>query len=289
MDVLYLMQMPQTAQFQNVSDLDPIIDFKDISVYRGKALLKDVNWQVKPGEHWAVLGANGSGKSTMLNVLSAFTGPATGEMRVLGKKFGKDRWDQVKLQIGFVSATVQNLIEPSEPVIWALVGGRHAMINFWGEALQEELDEAREILEHVECGHLVDALWCQLSQGEKQKVLIGRALMARIKLLILDEPCAGLDPVARVHFLDFLERSASRENAPSHILVTHHVEEITRSFTHVLLLHKGKVYAQGTREEVLTSENLSRIFNAKLELLHTRAGMALRIHDDSHSFGQEDL
>ena len=277
------------AQFQPVSEQQPIVDIRDISVYRGKPLLKDLTWKVHPGEHWAVLGANGSGKSTMFNVLSAFMGPASGEMWVLGKKFGKDSWDQVKLRMGFVSATVQNLIEPSEPVIWALVGGRHAMINFWGEAMQEELDEARDILEHVECGHLVDALWCQLSQGEKQKVLIGRALMARIKLLILDEPCAGLDPVARVHFLDFLERSASRENAPNHILVTHHVEEITESFTHVLLLHKGKVFAQGPKDEVLTSENLSHIFNAKLDLLQTRAGMALRIHDDTHTFGQEDL
>lgn len=272
-----------------MNEQEPIVDFRNISVYRGKPLLKDLSWKVHAGEHWAILGANGSGKSTMLNVLSAFMGPASGEMRVLGKKFGKDSWDQVKLRMGFVSATVHNLIEPSEPVIWALVGGRRAMINFWGEAAQEELDEARDILEHVECGHLVDALWCQLSQGEKQKVLIGRALMARIKLLILDEPCAGLDPVARVHFLDFLERSASRENAPNHILVTHHVEEITNSFTHVLLLHEGKVFASGPKEEVLTSENLSHIFNAKLDLLHVRAGMALRIHDDSHTFGQEYL
>ena len=264
---------------------DPIIDLQGITVHRGKPLLDGVDWTVRPGEHWAVLGANGSGKSTLLNVLSAFMGPAAGSMDILGYRYGKDNWDPVKLGMGFVSATVHNLIEPGEPVIWALVGGRHAMINFWGEARQEELDEARQILGQVECGHLANAVWAQLSQGEKQKVLIGRALMARIKVLILDEPCAGLDPVAREHFLDFLERSASRDNAPAHILVTHHVEEITDSFTHVLLLKDGKVFTRGPKAEVLTSENLSKVFNAKVELRSRDDGLFLHIQDPGNRFG----
>lgn len=266
---------------------DPIIELEGITVHRGKPLLDGLDWLVRPGEHWAVLGANGSGKSTLLNVLSAFMGPAAGSMRVLGYQFGKDNWNPVKLGMGFVSATVHNLIEPGEPVIWALVGGRHAMINFWGEARQEELDEAREILGQVECAHLVDAVWAQLSQGEKQKVLIGRALMARIKVLILDEPCAGLDPVAREHFLDFLERSASREDAPAHILVTHHVEEITDSFSHVLLLKDGKVFARGPKAEILTSENLSAIFNAHIELRRRDGGLYLDIKDPGNRFGNQ--
>ena len=175
-------------------------------------------------------------------------GPARGSMRILGHKYGRDSWDAVKIRIGFVSGTVHNLIDDGEPVVWALVGGKRAMINFWGEAAEEEVEEARQILRQVECGHLLDARWCQLSQGEKQKVLIGRALMARIRLLILDEPCAGLDPVARGNFLGF--GACFSTEAPAHILVTHHVEEVTDSFTHVLLLKEGKVLASGSKETV---------------------------------------
>ena len=249
-----------------MQDPAPILEINDLAVMRGKALLDGVSWSVRPGEHWAVLGANGSGKSTLLNVVNAFMGPARGSLRILGHLYGRDSWDAVKRRIGFVSGTVHNLIDDGEPVVWALVGGKRAMINFWGEAAQEEVEEARQILRKVECGHLLEARWCQLSQGEKQKVLIGRALMARIRLLILDEPCAGLDPVARENFLGFLERSAARPQAPTHILVTHHVEEVTESFTHVLLLKEGKVLAAGPKSEVFTSENISETFSASSTL-----------------------
>ena len=264
---------------------ESILEIDDLTVMRGKVLLDGVSWRVNPGEHWAVLGANGSGKSTLLNVVNAFMGPARGSMRILGHLYGRDSWDAVKLSIGFVSGTVHNLIDDGEPVVWALVGGKRSMINFWGEAAEEEVQEARQILRQVECGHLLDARWCQLSQGEKQKVLIGRALMARIRLLILDEPCAGLDPVSRENFLGFLERSAVRENAPTHILVTHHVEEVTKSFTHVLLLKEGKVLAAGPKETVFTSDNISKTFSAPLELCHTQRGYRLDFSDSPRDFG----
>jgi iron complex transport system ATP-binding protein len=263
----------------------PILEIEDLTVVRGKPLLDRVFWTVHAGEHWAVLGANGSGKSTLLNVINAFMGPASGSMRILGKQYGRDSWDSVKLSIGFVSGTIHNLIDDGEPVVWALVGGKRAMINFWGEAAEEELEEARQILRQVECGHLLEARWCQLSQGEKQKVLIGRALMARIRLLILDEPCAGLDPVARENFLGFLERSAAREKAPTHILVTHHVEEVTPSFTHVLILRQGRILAAGPKAEVLTSEILGQAFNASLELRQTDRGYRLDIKGSPRDFG----
>ena len=268
-----------------MQDPEPILEIDDLTVMRGKALLNGVSWCIHPGEHWAVLGANGSGKSTLLNVVNAFMGPARGSMRILGHKYGRDSWDAVKIRIGFVSGTVHNLIDDGEPVVWALVGGKRAMINFWGEAAEEEVEEARQILRQVECGHLLDARWCQLSQGEKQKVLIGRALMARIRLLILDEPCAGLDPVARENFLGFLERSATRAEAPTHILVTHHVEEVTDSFTHVLLLKEGKVLASGPKETVFTSENISETFNAPLELNKTERGYRLEFLGSPRDFG----
>ena len=114
-----------------MQDPEPILEIDDLTVMRGKALLNGVSWCIHPGEHWAVLGANGSGKSTLLNVVNAFMGPARGSMRILGHKYGRDSWDAVKIRIGFVSGTVHNLIDDGEPVVWALVGGKRAMINFW--------------------------------------------------------------------------------------------------------------------------------------------------------------
>ena len=264
--------------------MEPILEIQDLTVFRGKALLDGVCWTVSPGEHWVVLGANGSGKSTLLNVINAFMGPARGRMRILGREFGKDNWNAVKELIGFVGGTIEDLINDGEPVLWALVGGKRAMINFWGEAEAEELEEAQRILEQVECGHLLEALWCQLSQGERQKVLIGRALMAKARLLILDEPCAGLDPVARENFLGFLERSMAVEGGPAHILVTHHVEEITNSFTHVLLLKDGRVLAAGLKEDILTNTNLSEAFGASIEISQGPCGYLLEIKGAQSGF-----
>ena len=124
--------------------MEPILEIQDLTVFRGKALLDGVCWTVSPGEHWVVLGANGSGKSTLLNVINAFMGPARGRMRILGREFGKDNWNAVKELIGFVGGTIENLINDGEPVLWALVGGKRAMINFWGEAEAEELEEAKD-------------------------------------------------------------------------------------------------------------------------------------------------
>ena len=140
------------------------------------------------------------------------------------------------------------------------------MIQFWGRVSRRERAQARKWLENTECAHLAEREWRLLSQGERQRVLIARALMASPALLILDEPCAGLDPVARETFLHFLERLAGSRNAPTLVLVTHHVEEIGPAFTHVLLLKAGRVLASGAKTKVLTNRLLSRTFGTALRL-----------------------
>ena len=138
--------------------------------------------------------------------------------------------------------------------------------RLWGDPSPGDRMCAAQILKSIECSHLASRQWRVLSQGERQRVLIGRALMANPPLLILDEPCAGLDPVAREHFLQFLQKLGSRESAPTLILVTHHVEEVMPVFSHVLLLKAGRVLARGTKTAVLTSESLSRAFDSRVRL-----------------------
>jgi iron complex transport system ATP-binding protein len=128
---------------------------------------------------------------------------------------------------------------------------------------------AKQILRQIECAHLAERPWRVLSQGERQRVLIGRALMARPRVLILDEPCAGLDPAAREHFLQFLQRLGGKKNSLALVLVTHHVEEIMPVFSHVLILKAGRVLAAGEKTAVLNSKNLSSAFGARMQLRRT--------------------
>jgi iron complex transport system ATP-binding protein len=151
------------------------------------------------------------------------------------------------------------------------------MIGMWGEIGAGERAQALRILRQVEVAALRDRPWRVLSQGERQRVLIGRALMARPQLLILDEPCAGLDPVAREHFLQFIQRLARRRDAPTLVLVTHHVEEVMPAFSHVLVLKAGQVLAAGPKTRVLTSAMLSRAFDASIKLARKRGRYSLAV------------
>jgi iron complex transport system ATP-binding protein len=157
-----------------------------------------------------------------------------------------------------------------------VISGKYAMIDYWGRIQTADRTAARRILKLVEAEYLADRRWEVLSQGERQRVLIGRALMAKPRLLILDEPCAGLDPVAREHFLAFIQRLGSRRGAPALIFVTHHVEEIVPVFTHALLLRAGRVLIAGKRHNVLNSKNVSQTFDAPLRLTHRDGRYALR-------------
>ena len=158
------------------------------------------------------------------------------------------------------------MMSDDEPALETVASGKYAMIDFWGRISPAEKALARRRLRDVECAYLAERPWRVLSQGERQRVLIGRALMSPPRVLILDEPCAGLDPAAREHFLQFLLRLGRAKNAPTLVLVTHHVEEIMPVFSHVLILEKGKALAAGPKSKTLTTQNLSRAFGSKLKL-----------------------
>ncbi|MGH7879512.1 MAG: ABC transporter ATP-binding protein, partial [Candidatus Binataceae bacterium] len=194
-----------------------------------------------------------------------------------GEIYGRSDWRELRKRVGLVSSSVHQLMAGHENALDTIIGGRHAMIGMWGEVAVVERTQAEKILQQIEAAAIRERPWRVLSQGERQRVLIGRALMARPQLLILDEPCAGLDPAAREHFVQFLERLARRPGAPTLVLVTHHVEEIMPAFSHVLVLKGGRVLACGLKTAVLTSATLSRAFDATVRLRRNRGRYALAV------------
>jgi iron complex transport system ATP-binding protein len=209
--------------------------------------------------------------------LTGYMPPTAGEISVLGETYGRTDWRELRKRVGIVSSSIHQLIEGHQTPLDTIIGGRHAVIGTWGEIRAPERRQAERLLQQIEADGIRNRPWRVLSQGERQRVLIGRALMARPELLILDEPCAGLDPVAREHFLQFLGRLAQTRNAPTLVLVTHHVEEIIPAFSHVLLLRKGTVLAAGPKGKVLTSRILSHAFNAAVELRHQRGRYSMAV------------
>ncbi len=220
--------------------------------------MRDVSWRVASGEHWVLFGGNGSGKTTLLSALLTYVPAARGSISVLGKEHGKFDWRQLRKWVGMVSNAVERLVPSEERAVDIVRGGKQGMIGSWGRAEADEEEQARAELRGLGCEYLAARRFEVLSQGERQRVLIARALMARPALLILDEPCSGLDAAARERFLLALETLVARDDAPSLVLVTHHVEEISPTFGHVLMLRDGQVVASGGTAQTLTTENVSR-------------------------------
>jgi iron complex transport system ATP-binding protein len=252
--------------------MTPILDVSQLAIERGRThILRGVSWRVERSQHWVVLGANGSGKTSLLRALTGYLPPTAGRIDVLGKTYGETDWRELRLHIGIVTSALQPHVPPAEPAVETVLSGKFAQLDLWAKTTSADRATAARILRRVDAAHLATREWMFLSQGERQRVLIGRALMARPRLLILDEPCAGLDPVAREQFLSFLNRLARRPGAPALVLVTHHVEEITPAFTHALVLRAGEVVAAGPKARVVTSAVLSHAFGVRIRV-QTRDG-----------------
>ncbi len=257
-----------------------ILTLRDLTIQRGDVRILDrVSWSVAPGEHWVILGANGSGKTSLLSALTGYLSPTSGDITVLGQTFGESDWRELRTHVGLVSSSIRQMIPDHEPALTTVISGRYAMIDYWGRVRAEDRVAAQRLLRQVEAKHLAARPWGVLSQGERQRVLIARALMARPPLLILDEPCAGLDPLAREHFLAFLQRLGTQRRAPALLFVTHHVEEIIPLFTHTLLLRAGRLLAAGPNERVLTTKRLAATFDAPLRLTRRHGRYTLAILD----------
>ena len=249
----------------------PLLAVSQLRVQRGNAtLLHDVSWRVERGQHWVILGANGCGKTSLLKALTGYLSTTAGDIELLGERYGESDWRELRFHIGIVTAAFHPSIPPAEPALETVLSGKFAQLDLWAPTTRADEKAARKLLDLAGAGQLADREWIFLSQGERQRILIARALMAKPRLLILDEPCAGLDPVAREHFLGFVERLASQKNSPAFVLVTHHVEEITPSFTHALILRAGRVVKDGSLAATLTDENLSTAFGEPVKIARDR-------------------
>lgn len=245
-----------------------VIDFSGVEYIRGgNTLLGPLDWKVEQGQRWIIFGPNGAGKTTLIRIAGAEEFPTRGTVKVLGETFGKTDMRDLRATIGMSSAAFAQRIPAEETVGDLVISAGYAILGRWREQYNEE-DRARRdrMLRQVGISHLVDRQWHTLSEGEKKRVLIARALMADPELLLLDEPAAGLDLGGREDLVSYLSRLARNPLAPALVMVTHHVEDIPSGFTHALILGKATPIAQGPIGQVLTSDNLSRAFGQPIRL-----------------------
>ncbi len=244
------------------------LSLTNVSLERqNKKLLNNVNWQVNKGEHWAILGLNGSGKTSLLKLITAEYWTSQGNVEVLGNQFGGTDISNMRTKIGIVGSFIAERLSPHMLAEKIVLTGKYKSSILYTEYGEKELEEARQMLISIGGEHLLGRIYASLSQGEKQLLLIARSLMESPEILILDEATSGLDLFAREKLLTQIEQITSLPNAPTIIYVTHHAEEITRSFTHVLLLKKGNIIAKGPKNEVLTEEILSDFYDQPVSIV----------------------
>ena len=244
-----------------------VIEMKNIYFRRrGKTIIQDLSWSVKEGEHWAIIGQNGSGKTTLLNIVNGYLWPTSGQIAVFGHPFGKVEIQTLRKRIGWVSSSLQLQLPGDATTEQIIVGGKNATIGYYKELESHEREEVVELLSFFQCEHLLGRTYITLSQGERQKVLIARALIAKPDLLIFDEPCTGLDILSREQVLSMIQRIASQQKGPTLIYVTHHIEEILPCFSHTLMLKDGKVFCKGKTDQLLTPQQLSDFFQVSISV-----------------------
>ena len=231
-----------------------------------RAILRDVSWRVPWGEHWAIVGANGSGKTTLLQIIVGYLWPTGGEVTVLGRRHGQVDLRELRRRIGWVSSSLQSMIHPSQTALQMVLSGAFGSTALFDTPGRRLTRRACDLLEQVGCDALGQTPVGVLSLGEQQRVLVARALMSRPQLLILDEACAGLDLAARETLLATVEQLAASNKHLSLLQVTHHIEEISPSFSHVLVLREGAMLAAGPKGKVLNGAILSEAFGVKVKV-----------------------
>ncbi len=257
--------MRRLDRFGAVSD---VLDLRAVTVRRGAATLLDrVDWAVAEGERWVVLGPNGAGKTTLLQIAATLLHATSGTVDVLGERLGEVDVFELRPRIGLASAALADRLPPGERVEDVVVTASYSVLGRWRESY-DELDHRRagELLAAMGAARLVERTFGTLSEGERKRVQIARALMTDPELMLLDEPAAGLDLGGREDLVRRLAHLASDEGAPALVLVTHHVEEVPPGFTHALLLREGAVVAAGPLESTLTAEHLGATFGLPLQV-----------------------
>lgn len=235
----------------------------------GRQILRGVNWQIKNGQRWALLGRNGAGKSTLLSMIPAYTFPTRGTMRVLGYTFGKYAWKNIKERVGFVSSSLAAFAGTlaSEPLWKVVLSGEGNTIGIYQEMTEEAKTKALAIVHAFHLDYVAEAEFGRLSTGEQRRTLLARAFMAEPDLLIFDEPCNGLDVPAREEFLRTVEEQSEQGDLPPFVYVTHTIEEIVPAVTHVAMLKDGQIMAAGPKKDLLTDKYLTDLYDWPVHVL----------------------
>jgi iron complex transport system ATP-binding protein len=255
-----------------------VLQLTGVSVVRARTpIVNDVTWSVDGADRWVVLGPNGAGKTTLLQIAAALIHPSSGTAVLLDTTLGKVDVFDLRPRIGFVSSAMSRRIPVDESVLNVVMTAAYSVTGRWNEQYEDvDLARAQQVLREWKLDHLAERTFGGLSDGEQKRVLIARAVMTDPELLLLDEPAASLDLGSREELLALLSGFAASPKAPAIVMVTHHVEEIPKGFTHALLLAKGRVVANGSLKEIVTSKNLSKAFGLPLEVTSSHGRFAAR-------------
>ncbi|HET6298403.1 MAG TPA: ABC transporter ATP-binding protein [Kribbella sp.] len=247
-----------------------VVELAGVTIVRGGArLLDNIDWTVDEADRWVIIGPNGAGKTTLLQIVAAQMHPTEGVAGLLGEVLGAVDVFELRPRIGLTSAALADRLPRSERVSDVVVSASYAVLGRWREEYDEQDHQrAKVLLTELGIGHLSERTFGTLSEGERKRVQIARALMTDPELMLLDEPAAGLDLTGREQLVRSLSSIATAEGSPAMVLVTHHVEEIPPGFTHALLLKQGHVIAAGPITEALTAQTLSETFDLALSLDH---------------------
>lgn len=258
--------------------MEEIISLDNVSYIRnGKYILKDINWHVNRGEHWVILGPNGSGKTTTLNMVNGYIFPSQGHVKVLEFEFGHSSIIELRKRIGWVSSALSQFIPTNDYPLHIVLSGKFASLGLWEKVDDDDIARANEILDLLKIRHLAERKYGMLSQGEKQKVLIGRALMNHPDIIIFDEAFNGLDIFAR-HDMESTINELAEGNI-TFILVTHNTDEILPVFGKALLLKDGQVHSQGDIDDMIQYDNLSDFYGANVDVFKHKDRFYLSLAD----------
>jgi iron complex transport system ATP-binding protein len=245
-----------------------VLDIQNVSVLRDeKPILSNINWQVEEDQRWVIIGPNGAGKTTLLRLAASQIHPSSGEVSVLGEKLGSTNVFDIRTRVGFASSALASHIPNTETVLNAVMTAAYAVTGRWFEKY-DTMDERRalRVLGEWRLGELADRKFGTLSDGERKRVQLARAVMTDPELLLLDEPVASLDLAARETTIQILGEYAKAPAAPAMVIVTHHLEEIPAGITHALLLSEGKIFAVGKIHETITSDKISEAFGVAIQV-----------------------
>jgi len=258
----------------------PVIQLNNVSFLRKqRPILRDICWRIEPGEHWALLGANSSGKTSLLRIITGYEWPSIGTVNVLGNEFGRCAIAALRKHIGYVSSAINTKLPEKDTATDIVLSGIDATIGLHRHYSEDEHEQAYAAMRKMSVLECKEQTYAVLSQGERQRILISRAIINHPDILILDESCAGLDPAARNHFLCDLEILTKDENSPTIIFVTHHIEEISPWITNVFILKQGVCQVSGKTEETLTSETLSLAFSSRCSVAKENGRYYLQVSE----------